>query len=88
MLSGYRIKHQGKKPTHWQLCSKKSPDRFDLSPHPTGASPDGTVVKNPPANAGDATDTVQSLTKENPLEKEISSILARKIPWTEEPVGL
>ena len=34
---------------------------------------------------------VQSLGQEDPLEKEMathSSILARKIPWTEEPVGL
>ena len=34
---------------------------------------------------------VQSLGKEDPLEKEMathSSILAYKIPWTEEPGGL
>ena len=34
---------------------------------------------------------VQSLGQEDPLEKEMathSSILARKIPWTEEAVGL
>ena len=34
---------------------------------------------------------VQSLGQEDPLEKEIathSSILAWRIPWTEEPVGL
>ena len=34
---------------------------------------------------------VQSLGQEDPLEKEMaihSSILARKIPWTEEPGGL
>ena len=34
---------------------------------------------------------VQSLSQEDPLEKEIathSSILAREIPWTEEPGGL
>ena len=34
---------------------------------------------------------VQSLGREDPLEKEIetySSILARTIPWTEEPGGL
>ena len=41
------------------------------------------VVKNPPANAGYA-----GLIREDPLEKEMathSSILARRIPWTEEP---
>ena len=34
---------------------------------------------------------VQSLRQEDPLEEEIathSSILAWRIPWTEEPVGL
>ena len=34
---------------------------------------------------------VRSLSWEDPLEKEMAthtSILARKIPWTEEPVGL
>ena len=46
------------------------------------------VVKNPPANAEDA---VQSLGQEDPLEKEMatySSILAWEISWTEEPGGL
>ena len=40
------------------------------------------MVKNTPANAGDTID------REDPLEKEMatqSSILAREIPWTEEP---
>ena len=48
----------------------------------------GSVVKNPPASAGD---TVQSLVQEGPLEKEMatcSSILAWRTPWTEEPNGL
>ena len=43
----------------------------------------GSVVKNPPANAG-------LRGRENPLEKEMatySRILAYKIPWTEEPAG-
>ena len=46
--------------------------------------PGGSVVKNPPANAGHA---VQSLGREVPLEKETathSSVLAWEIPWTEE----
>ena len=41
--------------------------------------PGGSVVKNLPANAGDAKDVVQSLGWEDPLEKEMathSSILA------------
>ena len=46
------------------------------------------MVKNLPANAGDERDMVQSLGWEDPLEQEIvthCSILAWKIPWTEEP---
>ena len=45
-------------------------------------------VKNPPANAADVRDTVQSLSLEDPLEKEMaahSSFLAWETPWTEEP---
>ena len=45
------------------------------------------MVKNSPANAGDAG---QSLGQEDPLEKEMtmhSSILAWEIPQTEEPGG-
>ena len=47
------------------------------------------MVKNPAANEGDARDVwVLSLGQEDPLELEMathSSILAWKIPWTEEP---
>ena len=46
------------------------------------------MVKNPPANAGDM-GSIRG--QEDPLEKEMathSSILAWKIPWREEPVGL
>ena len=46
------------------------------------------MVKTPPANSGDA---VQSLDREDPLEEGIathSSILAWRISWTEEPGGL
>ena len=49
------------------------------------------MVKNPPANAGDIRDLVQSLDGEDSLEKGMathSSILAWSIPWTEEPGGL
>ena len=47
--------------------------------------PGGSVVKNPPANGGDA-GLIPGW--ENPLEKEMathSNILAWRIPWTEEP---
>ena len=49
------------------------------------------MIKNLPANAGNARVQVQSLSWEDPLEKEMAthfSILAWKIPWTEEPGGL
>ena len=49
------------------------------------------MVKNPPANAGDIETWVQSLGWEDPLEEGMashSSILACRIPWTEEPGGL
>ena len=48
----------------------------------------GSVVKNAPANAGDASSI---LGREEPTEKEMathSSILAWKIPWPEELGGL
>ena len=50
--------------------------------------PDGLVVKNPPTSA---VDTGPSLGQEDSLEKEmatLSSTLAWKIPWTEEPSRL
>ena len=40
------------------------------------------------ANAGDTERWIQALGQEGPLEEEVathSSILASKIPWTEEP---
>ena len=48
-------------------------------------SPGGSVVKNPPANAGDLGSILGG---DDPLEKEMathSSILAWEIPWPEEP---
>ena len=49
------------------------------------------VVKNPPANAGDIRDAGPIPGQEGPLEEAMathSSILAWRIPWTEEPGGL
>ena len=48
--------------------------------------PGGSVVKNLPANAGDA-DLIPGL-KRTPGEGTCSNILAWEIPWTEEPGGL
>ena len=53
--------------------------------------PGGSAVKNPPAMQEPQEMWVQSLVWEDPKEKEMathSSILAWKIPWTEEPGGL
>ena len=50
--------------------------------------PGGSVVKNPPTSAGEQG---LALGKKDSLEKEMathSSILAWKIPWTEEAGGL
>ena len=58
------------------------------------AVPGGSRVKNSPANSGDTGDSgdvVWSLSQEDPLEEGMaahSSILAWRIPWTEEPGGL
>ena len=49
------------------------------------------VVKNPPANAGDMRDVGLIPGQEDLLEEGMathSSILAWRIPWTEEPGGL
>ena len=46
------------------------------------------VVKNWPANAGDLRDLGSIPVLEDPLQKGMathSSVLARRIPWTEEP---
>ena len=49
------------------------------------------MVNNLPASAGDVRDVGLIPGPEDPLEKEMathSSILAWRIPWTEEPGGL
>ena len=63
------------------LCLQKLPSK-ELG------FPGGSEVMNLPANAGDAGSI---LCWEDPLEKEMashSSILAWRIPWTEDPGGL
>ena len=55
------------------------------------ASQVALVVKNLPVNAVDIKDPGSILGWEDPLEEEMathSSILAWRIPWTEEPGGL
>ena len=49
------------------------------------------MIKNLPANAGDIRDSGSIPGWEDPLEEDMaahSSILAWRIPWTEEPDGL
>ena len=49
------------------------------------------MVKNPPANAGDARDMSSIPGLGRPLEEYVAthySTLAWRIPWTEEPAGL
>ena len=49
------------------------------------------AVKNPPANAGDVRDQGLIPSWEDPLKEGMeshSSILAWRIPWTEDPGGL
>ena len=49
------------------------------------------VVKNLPARARDKTGRFPSLGSEDPLEEDMathSSVLAWRLPWTEEPGGL
>ena len=53
--------------------------------------PGGSVVKNLPAAQEPQEMRVRSLDREDPLEEGVashSSILAWRIPWTEEPGGL
>ena len=53
--------------------------------------PDGSAVKNPPVMQKLHETQVPSLDQEDPLEEGVaihSSILAWRIPWTEEPGGL
>ena len=50
--------------------------------------PGGSVAKNPPAVQETQETQVRSLSREDPLEEGMtahSSILAWRIPWTEEP---
>ena len=64
---------------------------ISLNGHSTKYSwgfPGGSVVKNQPAKQETL---VQPLGREDPLEEDMathSSILAWRIPWTEEPGGL
>ena len=56
-----------------------------------GASPGGSVVRNPPAMQELQETRVQSLGREDSLEEGMAThcrVPAWRIPWTEEPGGL
>ena len=62
-----------------------------MFPHDLLGLPRGSVVKNLPAVQEPQEMWVRSLGQEDPLEEGMathSSILAWRIPWTEEPGGL
>ena len=63
-----------------------------IAPHEAQRGfPSGSGVKNLPAMPETQETGVLSLSQEDPLEEEMathSSVLARKIPWTEGPGGL
>ena len=64
---------------------------FDVYYRSYWGFPGGSAVKNLPAMQERQEIPVQSLGWEDPLEEAMatqSSILSRKIPWTEKPVGL
>ena len=70
---------------------KGMPNGFAAGSGPHLGFPGSTVVKNPPAKAGDTEMWVQALCREHPLEEGMatrSSILAWEVPWTEEPGGM
>jgi len=88
--------------SHWETKNKNlSKEKIKIchltckecSPHPSGGKTDraslvAQMVKNPPAMREIQ---VRSLGREDPLVKGMathSSILAWRIPWIEEPVGL
>ena len=88
-IHGYLQKHINSE-FHGTTQGLKSPLSVTLQPDKLlkGASQMVQMVKNLPAMQET---WVQSLDHENPLEKEMenhSSILAWRIPWTEEPGGL
>ena len=64
---------------------------FEVEYAKTLGFPGSSMVKNTPANVGEARDMGSILGQEDPLEKEIathSNIFSWKTPWTEEPSGL
>ena len=88
-VESYSLDCQGS-PVH-QFLIFKTLEMF--YPHVTEAwdFPRGSGVKNPPAMQELQEMKFQSLGQEDPLEEAMathSSILAWRIPWTEEPGGL
>ena len=75
----------------WGHKESDTTERLNWTETYIWASQVALVVKNPLANAGDIRDVLQSLGWKDPPEEGMathSSILAWRIPWTEEPGGL
>ena len=73
------------------LCTKETQTLNATPVSCTRSFSDGSVVKNLPAMQRLGWMQVHSLTREDPLEKEMVTyfgILVWRIPWTEEPGGL
>ena len=82
MKKGRMKKERASTQKHYQQKTFRKTNLISDKQH--RAFPSGSVVQNAPANAGDWVGKV-------PWEEEMaphSSILAWKIPWTEEPGGL
>ena len=72
--------------TRSPLLLQKEPDT-----HLSGASRVALMIKNLPSNAGDTRDKGSIPESERSLEEGVathSSVLAWRIPWTEQPGGL
>ena len=75
----------------WQATVHGVTKESDMTEQVTGEERKGSAVKNPPAMQETQEMQVRSLAREDPLEEGMathSSILAWRIPWTEEPEGL
>ena len=62
-----------------------------MVPNQISGFPGGLAVKNPPAMQETQKTQVRSLGWEDPPEKGVathSTILAQRVPWTDEPGGL
>ena len=72
----------------WSKVEKRLGTNFIFLVRSIKGFPDSSVVKNPPANAGDMGSIPELGRSPGEGNGNPSSILAWEIPWTEEPGGL